>query len=147
MALKTPSRLVLVGLALLAAAAALLYAVDPAGGRWFPPSPFRALTGFHCPGCGSLRALHRLMHGRVGEALGCNPLMVVILPFISYAALRSAVEQRFGRRLPGVRPNYLAIYALAALMVAYGVARNVPWAPLSHLAPAPEHAEAAGSRE
>ncbi|MBW7905397.1 MAG: DUF2752 domain-containing protein [Phycisphaerae bacterium] len=147
MALNAPKPILLAGLPLLAAAAVLLYTVDPAGGHWFPPCPFHALTGLHCPGCGSLRAMHRLMHGRLFEAFRCNPLMVAILPFVSYAALRTAVEHWLGRRLPGMRPNHVAIYALAALMVAYGVARNVPWAPLSYLAPTPGHTDAAGSRE
>ena len=32
---------------------------------WMPKCVFHALTGWDCPGCGSQRAIHALLHGRV----------------------------------------------------------------------------------
>ena len=59
------------------AAAALLFAFEPATTWWFPSCPLRALTGWSCPLCGSLRALHALLHGAPLVAFGLNPLTTI----------------------------------------------------------------------
>ena len=75
---------------------ATLFTFNPADSSVFPPCPFRALTGFHCPGCGTLRGLHQLLHGHLLEAFSFNPLMVLFLPF---PRLRAAVQRHvLGRR-------------------------------------------------
>jgi len=61
----------------LAAAAALVAACDPATTWWFPSCPFHALTGWLCPLCGSLRAVHALLRGSPAAALTFNPLTVI----------------------------------------------------------------------
>lgn len=58
----------------------LLFLFDPATSGLFPPCPFRRATGLLCPGCGSLRGLHRLLHGDLAGAWAKNPLMPVSLP-------------------------------------------------------------------
>ncbi len=75
----------LVAMFLLGGAAIVLLCVfDPATSGVFPPCPVRYLTGLYCPGCGSLRALHALLHGELGRAFAMNPLMIVTLPFVTY---------------------------------------------------------------
>ena len=41
---------------------------DPATSGMFPPCPVHYLTGWYCPGCGSLRAIHQLLHGNLRAA-------------------------------------------------------------------------------
>ena len=55
----------------------LVFAFDPAETWWFPSCPLRALTGWQCPFCGSLRAVHALLHGAPRSALDLNPLVIV----------------------------------------------------------------------
>ncbi len=62
--------------ALVLAAAALLVAFDPAATWWFPSCPFHALTGWLCPLCGSLRAIHALFAGAPLTAFAFNPLTI-----------------------------------------------------------------------
>jgi len=57
----------------------LLTIADPATSPIFPPCPWRAATGWLCPGCGSARALHALLHGSVTDALRLNGLAVAAL--------------------------------------------------------------------
>jgi len=99
----------------------MLYGHNPAGSSLFPPCPFRAATGgLLCPGCGTLRGLHQLLHGHLGRALALNALMVVSLPFFAYlgvATLRS-------RRRAGAWPHQLAWVALAVIC-AWWLARNL----------------------
>src|SRR5690348_5182324 len=72
---------------LVALALAALYRFDPSRYPIYPRCLFHELTGLHCPGCGATRALHRLLHGRLIEALRLNPLLILALPYMGYAAL------------------------------------------------------------
>jgi hypothetical protein len=67
------------GLGLLALLAGVVGRVDPETPGTYPACPFAALTGLACPGCGSLRALHDLVHGSPLAALDHNGLFVVVL--------------------------------------------------------------------
>lgn len=116
------------------AVAALLWHVDPhQAGNVLPPCPSRWLTGLFCPGCGSTRALHALLHGDLTGALAMNPLLVLSLPAVALLALEwlRLLPERFtplATRLGHAR-------AWAVVLIAYGVLRNLPWPPLSWLAP------------
>jgi len=119
----------------LAAVAAVVYAVDPAEGRFPPLCPFHAITGLHCPGCGSTRALHQLLHGHLAAAFGLNPLMVLALPFLAWGLLSSAREGLTGRRLPGVFIPAFYLRAFLVLLLLFTVLRNLPIEPFTYLAP------------
>lgn len=106
------SRSRFVSIGVLIAAAALLLAFDPATTWWFPSCPFRTLTGWQCPLCGSLRALHALLRGSPADALACNPLTVV--------CLAAWVLERDRTTTFWFSPRGLAIF------IAFGVLRNVP---------------------
>jgi hypothetical protein len=121
MALRT-SHAALVGVAL--AAAAVLFAFDPAVTPWFPSCPLFALTGWLCPFCGSLRAFHALVHGHVLDALALNPLTTTGatcgLAALAHDALRPARTGLVPRLLPlCLGPEGLAFTAV------FGVLRNM----------------------
>ena len=59
---------------MLGASLVALGAWDPATTAWFPSCPFYAITGWLCPLCGSLRAVHALLHGAPLAAFTFNPL-------------------------------------------------------------------------
>jgi hypothetical protein len=116
---------------------ALLAAIVLAGLWWFDPQRtnayprcmFHELTGLHCPGCGSTRAAHALVHGRLLEALRFNPLLVVGLPLVALAMV--------GSRWKWGRLAKLAISGRAVLVVllVFAVVRNLPGPLASWLAP------------
>jgi len=113
----------------------LLGAFDPAHSGIFPPCPVRYLTGLYCPGCGSLRALHALLHGDLRLAWAMNPLTMMLLPFIGYGLI-SEVHRHFrGRAMPGMMLSAGSIRALCAVIVLFGVVRNLPVHPFDWLAP------------
>ncbi len=64
------------GLAAAGAAALVLFCFDPARCAVYPVCTFHQLTGLDCPGCGSLRAMHQLLHGHFLSALHFNALAV-----------------------------------------------------------------------
>jgi hypothetical protein len=117
------------------AAIVLLRVFDPATSGVFPPCPVRYLTGLYCPGCGSLRAMHALLHGELGRAWAMNPLMIVMLPFIIYGLVSAALLELRGRGLPEVMLPANCIRAFCVVVILYAVARNLPLYPFDLLAP------------
>lgn len=102
----------------------MLRVFDPATSGVFPPCPFRALTGWLCPGCGSLRAIHQLLLGNFRKAFALNPFAVISLPFLAYG---TASYTRFvlrGKYLPRIFVPGAWINALAASIVSFGIIRN-----------------------
>jgi hypothetical protein len=103
-----------------------------------PDSPlpgclFFHLTGLYCPGCGSTRALHGLVHGDLGQLLAMNPLLAVVIP-----ALPLLVAHGMGYRLPLSKRAIdvlLSAKFWLSLILGYWVARNLPWPPFDWLAP------------
>lgn len=69
-------------------AAIALFVLEPGKSPFLPGCLFRVLTGFTCPGCGTTRALHQLLHGNLLAAFQLNPLLILSLPFLLYALLR-----------------------------------------------------------
>ena len=128
--LRRGERIFIVGVsaALVAIAVGMLRVFNPATAWFFPPCPFRAVTGYLCPGCGTLRALHQLLNGHVAAAFKLNPLMMVLLPCVGYAGASDVLEAVFGRGLPRVfiRPVY--IWMLLAIIILFWIVRNTPLA-------------------
>jgi hypothetical protein len=115
-------------------AAVVLYRFDPANGGLFPPCPFRALTGWYCPGCGSLRALHQLLHGNLRLAFAFNPFTVLALPFLAYGTISYGWFELRRTRLPRVFLPGWTIHSLALAAILFCVVRNLGY-PFSLLAP------------
>lgn len=65
---------------IVAAATVAAYFFDPSSDPFFPPCPTNLLTHWHCPGCGTLRALHALAHGDFRAAFSQNALAMLLLP-------------------------------------------------------------------
>lgn len=107
--------------ALGAAGAWVLYTFPPAAYAFYPRCPFKLLTGYDCPGCGSTRALHHLLHGRIEEAFRLNPMIFVMLAVALFAVPSMA---------RGQRPRFLERpwfgWAALVVLVAFGIVRNTP---------------------
>ena len=92
---------------------AALFLLDPEETAGFPRCPVFALTGWKCPGCGTARALHAALHGRLAEALRLNAALPVALALLAFAV----AFPRLARR-----PAFA--WTVLALVLAWGVARN-----------------------
>jgi len=115
--------------ALLIAGATYLFIFEPGKTGFFPPCMFRLITGFTCPGCGSTRAVHQILHGHFIAAFELNPLFLVSIPFLLYALLRYSVIVMRGE-IPNrnsLQPPYL--YALFVIVVSFWIFRNTPFYP------------------
>lgn len=106
-------------------------AVDPNVAGHYPTCPFLAITGWYCPGCGSLRVVHALGHGDVLTALACNPFAVVALSYVVVTWMRWLGRTLTGRRRRWLAPSWV-LYGVLGVILAFGVLRNLPgWTWLS----------------
>jgi Protein of unknown function (DUF2752) len=106
-----------------------LFVFEPGKSGFFPLCPFRFLTGFTCPGCGTTRALHQLLHGHFAAAFMLNPLLLVVLPFLIGALLRySVIVMRGGIPRRNALPAAY-IYALFFIILGFWIFRNTPMYP------------------
>ena len=109
----------------------VLVFVDPRTARFAPICPLNATTGLHCPGCGTGRALHALVHGELVQAVRLNVLAVVAIPVFLALTLKVAIQPE--KRLP-IPPLWLRLLIYAVLFVFF-VGRNLPMAPFASWAP------------
>lgn len=124
----TPWQRVRPGLALLATATAgvgLLAVRDPHRHGSYGFCPLLALTGLFCPFCGGLRAVNDLTHGRLVDAVSSNSLIVLGSP-VAAVVLAWVLWRQWRGTPPPAAPRWLT-WTLLAVVVAFGVARNLPW--------------------
>ncbi len=123
---KTAAWVIGASLGMATLAAILLFLFDPARSPIYPVCHFHQWTGWHCPGCGSLRALHHLTHGELATAFKSNPLLIAALPLLGLWVLwrwfrRRDYSSLFPSLFNGVMP-----WIVLAVIVLFGILRNVP---------------------
>ena len=89
--------------------------------------PFRALTGYPCPGCGMTRAFSAIAHGEPLTAVLYNPLSPLLfvaglLVWTSAAATLLNLES-VRAALARLRPSTLACYLFLGIMLIWWVVR------------------------
>lgn len=119
--------------ALAATAVGYLAHVDPNRPGHYPTCPFLLVTGYYCPGCGSLRMLHALAHGDVAEAASFNLLALAVLPLLVFWYLRWTARVWRLRPEPARMARPAGPWSLAVAVAAFWLLRNLP--PTDFLAP------------
>lgn len=94
-----------------------LLLVETTGYRF--PCLFHSATGLNCPGCGSQRALHALIHGHPLEAWSYNLLLPVILIYILLLLLLP--NSRLYLKLTSVK----ASWSILAIIILWWILRNI----------------------
>ena len=107
------------------AATATVALVDPNEAGHYPTCPFLAMTGWQCPGCGTLRAVHALTRGDVIGAIDLNVLTVAVLPVLVVGWI-GWLRFGLGRRstMPDL-PTWVAPL-LAVVVPVFWLVRNLP---------------------
>lgn len=115
------------GVAVLGIAVYVYYTYDPAVHKWFPQCPFKALTGLDCPGCGSQRAVHALLHGEFQQAFLHNALLAPFVPYLTLGFGYRYVDKPSERLLKWRKWLFgeYAIKTISVIIFAYFVLRNV----------------------
>ncbi|HUM00761.1 MAG TPA: DUF2752 domain-containing protein [Thermoanaerobaculia bacterium] len=75
----------------------VLFLFDPATTAFYPPCLFTTVFGRACPGCGSLRAMHQLLHGNLDAAWALNRPIFIAIPL---ALLAPFLPRRKNKMVP-----------------------------------------------
>ena len=114
----------------------IYFIFNPAQHSFFIPCPFHYMTGYHCPGCGSQRAIHHLLHGDFMAAFWINPLLFISIPIILYAFGLRAYNYIFQTQF---RVNIFYrkgfIYGYFGVALLFWVVRNISIYPFTLLSP------------
>ena len=115
------------GIALLGVAAFFaiyIYArFDPAE-TFFPKCPFFWATGLKCPGCGSQRALHQLLHLDIGAAFRYNACLVAFIPVLLYLAAAALLRDRYPK-LYRASHHPAFSWTLLGIILLWWILRNI----------------------
>lgn len=128
-AVATARRLARPAGVLAAAVAAVSYvaAIDPNQEGHYPTCPFLSLTGLQCPGCGSLRTVHALAHGRLDEAVALNVFAVAMFPLLAFFWLRWTRARALDRPTRTKVAHPALIWALFGAVLLFWLVRNLPF--------------------
>ena len=92
----------------------VLFSYNPADEWWMPKCPFFVLTGLKCPGCGTLRGVHYLLHLKLADAWNMNPFMILSIPLLCLLTLK-----------PELSRNLKVGVVVAVSVVLYWIVRNL----------------------
>ncbi len=93
-----------------------LFFFNPSEVSWIPRCPFYKLTGYKCPGCGTLRGIHHLLHFRFAMAWAMNPFMIVTIPLIAAFLV-----------WPRLSKNVVISILVTVAVLLYWLLRNIVW--------------------
>lgn len=103
---------------------ALYFIFNPVDSEWAPKCAFHALTGYDCPGCGSQRMLHALLHGDIAGAWRANAFILCLIPLLALMLWSASFRTRHPR-LYAVLNSPLAIITVTAALIIWTIARNI----------------------
>lgn len=111
-------------LAVLLVLGVVYYALDPGSSAFFPRCGFLTLTGYKCPGCGSQRAIHSLLHGDVAAAFKYNAMLFISAPFLVVWVYAETQRLRNPRRYARLQSTTLVCLFLIAVLL-WWLLRNI----------------------
>lgn len=100
----------------------LYYTLEPSSGG-LPSCLLLRLTGFRCPGCGTQRAVHALLHGDFVQGIAYNYSLLFTVPILAlYIG-----DALWGEKTPRLRAflhHPLVILSLVLILLAWWILRN-----------------------
>ena len=110
--------------ALAVLAAAVYFTFDPSQAGFFPRCTFLTVTGYKCPGCGSQRALHALLHGDILAAWHYNAGLLVAIPIVAVYLVGELKRTTWSRYYRAISRPWI-VYALLAAIILWWIGRNI----------------------
>lgn len=124
MMLRRKRLMVMAGLVLVLIILCIYFYFDP-NGRFFPQCPFLSLTGLECPGCGTQRAVHAVLHGDIGAVWQLNAALFVFVPLLILLFVAEVLgHQRIPRLYDALNSRYM-IWATATFIIVWWAVRNL----------------------
>ncbi len=115
--------------------AILFFVLNPNEHEIFPRCVFHSVTGYYCPGCGSQRAIHSLLHFNFTGVVGNNFLFLPAVLLLIYHYSFSFLNKKFTWKLPNIFYKKSTPWIILGIIILFWVLRNLPVYPFSILAP------------
>ncbi len=101
------------------------YKNDPSSGEAvFVSCISKSISGLDCPGCGSQRAFHELLHGNFKKAAQLNLLIYFFTPLAFFIFFKMALKP-FNVILPDIIISTKWLITILVLMLLFTIIRNV----------------------
>tara|TARA_R110002049_G_scaffold76250_4_gene196088 strand:+ start:8433 stop:8840 length:408 start_codon:yes stop_codon:yes gene_type:complete len=124
----------LIGLAV-AFISLLYFRFDPSEIGFFPKCPVYAFTGYYCSGCGSQRAIHEFLHGKILAGLKHNFLILLLAIVLLYDVFVKLAQTFFNKTFNNLLQNSKTTYIILFMIILFGILRNINVYPFTVLAP------------
>jgi hypothetical protein len=113
----------------------LYFYVNPSEVNFLPKCPLYVTTGIYCPGCGSQRATHELLHFHLLGVLKQNALYVLGLLILAYHIIISLLNSFFHKKVYNYIYHPKTPLVLLIIILIFWILRNLPFYPFNLLAP------------
>lgn len=100
------------------------YFFDPVEAIWMPKCIWKVATGTDCPGCGSQRMLHSLMHGDFIGAWHANAYAICMIPVMGFLLWLELFRERFPRMYDRIHSPWM-IRIIVASVFLWWILRNL----------------------
>jgi hypothetical protein len=114
----------------------LYFNLNPKSFAYFPKCPFYSFTGLYCPGCGSQRAFHEMLHGNLWVGIQHNFLIILALLVIFYkfyVFFHNSFQKE--NTVKNILYHNAAPWVILVVVVSFWILRNIPMDPFIILAP------------
>lgn len=104
----------------------VFYTFDPEQTAIFPQCPLLLTTGYACPGCGSQRAIHSVLHFDFKSAFMHNALILFLMPYVLLGFYLEVLEAK--KRFVKLEQLFFGKWAAAvviSVILIYWVVRNL----------------------
>lgn len=110
---------------LLGLVTAYFYFLNPVDkSNFFLPCFFYEITGYKCPGCGTQRAFHEVLHFNLAVAFRQNALFVLSIPYVLVATFFNFKKEKYPKMNEFLLGNK-TLLALLVIVILFGVFRNL----------------------
>lgn len=113
----------------------MYYLINPSDLELMPKCPFHSFTGYHCPGCGSQRALHDFLHGNLIEGFKHNFLIGLGILVLFYKWFLLIRAKYYPHKNKDLLYHPKGPWVILILILFFWILRNIPYAPFKVLAP------------
>lgn len=115
--------------------AVLFFMLNPSEHEIFPKCIFHSVTGYHCPGCGSQRAIYSLMHLNLKGVINNNFLFLPAILLVGYHYVHPIINNQTQWKLPNIFYFKSTPWIIFGVVILFWILRNVPFYPFTILAP------------
>jgi len=109
--------------------------INPYQFGYLPKCPLYSSTGIYCPGCGSQRAIHELLHLNFLGFIRQNTLLLLLILLLIYHGVVILANSYFNKTWKSLLNHKKTPYFLLVIAILFWILRNLPFKPFIWLAP------------